>query len=548
MNQNLLIVDDEQEILTWLKELFSDEFDQELGVYTAGSALEAVKLLAKVRFDVVLTDIRMPGMDGITLFRHIKENWPRCKTVFLTGYGNFEDIYQVINHEDVRYVLKSEDDDVIVGAVRQMLEQSRRELEAEKSRKEQESWFAEAKYWLRRELMNQLCSGEIPDHLDERLTALEIPIREEKPVLPFLLRIEREWKDVRLQERMLKEEALNHMLHENIPSKLCFYCHIMDNDQELLLLQPANGEQDWQLISVIVQGAVEYVQEQFRNLYHDTVSGVLAAEPVGLRELAQCLRKLKTVMVGYVGGAREVILRAETVSDGASQAETSGDSAGWAASLRNLMELGKKKEYFELLGRYLQRMTAGASRHDAALLEIYYSVSIFLLQFINENHLNEAMAFRLGLYKLTMAEEHKDWLEAAAYLTEVSEAVFSLLADNESSLADHALKRVVSYIEDHLDEDLSLTTLADVGGFNASYLSRLFKQVQKETVSDFILHKRIHLAKQLLADPSVKIQDVAARSGYLSPHSFTRAFRNEVGISPTEYRELRLGTYPKDMP
>ncbi len=547
MNQNLLIVDDEQEILTWLKELFSDEFDQELGVYTAGSALEAVKLLAKVRFDVVLTDIRMPGMNGITLFRHIKENWPRCKTVFLTGYGNFEDIYQIINHEDVRYVLKSEDDDVIVGAVRQMLEQSRRELEAEKSRKEQESWFAEAKYWLRRELMNQLCSGEIPDHLDERLTALEIPLREEKPVLPFLLRIEREWKDVRFQERMLKEEALNHMLRENIPSKLCFYCHIVDNDQELLLLQPANGEQDWQLISVIVQGAVEYVQEQFRNLYHDTVSGVLAAEPVNVRELAPCLRKLKTVMVGYVGGAREVILRAETVSDGASQAGILGDSAGWAASLRNLMELGKKKEYFELLGRYLQRMTAGASRHDAALLEIYYSVSIFLLQFINENHLNEAMAFRLGLYKLTMAEEHKDWLEAAAYLTEVSEAVFSLLADNESSLADHALKRVVSYIEDHLDEDLSLTTLADIGGFNASYLSRLFKQVQKETVSDFILHKRINLAKQLLADPSVKIQDVAARSGYLSPHSFTRAFRNEVGISPTEYRELRLGTYSKNM-
>ena len=128
MNQNLLIVDDEREILSWLEELFRYEFEQELGVYTASSALEAVKLLAKVRYDVVLTDIKMPGMDGITLFRHIKDNWPRCKTVFLTGYGNFEDVYQIIQHDDVKYVLKSENDDVIIEAVRQFLIQSRMEL------------------------------------------------------------------------------------------------------------------------------------------------------------------------------------------------------------------------------------------------------------------------------------------------------------------------------------------------------------------------------------------------------------------------------------
>lgn len=542
MNQNLLIVDDEREILSWLEELFRYEFEQELGVYTAGSALEAVKLLAKVRYDVVLTDIKMPGMDGITLFRHIKDNWPRCKTVFLTGYGNFEDVYQIIQHDDVKYVLKSENDDVIIEAVRQFLIQSRMELEAEQNRKEQENRLEEARYWIRRELMNRLCIGEeIPQNLDERMKAVEVPLTCDKPVLAFLLRLEQDWKDAgEAQTRLVREAALVRILQSNMPPKLKFYVHNLENNQSLLLVQPWNGEQDWQLISVIVQGAIEYVQEQFRNLYHDTLSAVAAPEPVMLTELAVCLRQLKKYMVGYIGGAREIILRAEALEPQGDYPDTL-DSANWVTSLKNLMELRKNEEYFELLGKYLKRMTKDASRHDTVLLEIYYSISIFLLQFINENHLNEQMAFRLGLYKLTMAGEHKDWVEAAEYLTEVSKAIFSLLEGNENTLADHALKRIVDFIEGHLEEELSLTTLADVGGFNASYLSRLFKQVKKETISDFILHKRIELAKSLLADSNEKIQDIALKTGYLSPHSFTRAFRNECGISPTEYRELRLG-------
>lgn len=66
----------------------------------------------------------------------------------------------------------------------------------------------------------------------------------------------------------------------------------------------------------------------------------------------------------------------------------------------------------------------------------------------------------------------------------MSQAVFSLLDKNEDILAKRALKRVIVYIEGHLSEDLSLTRLADVGGFNASYFSRLFKQITGETVKD----------------------------------------------------------------
>ena len=538
MNQNLLIVDDESEILSWLAELFKYEFDWEIGVYTAGSAMDAIKLLARVRFDVVLTDIRMPGMDGITLFHHIKENWPRCKTVFLTGYRNFEDMYQVINHQDVKYILKSEDDDIIMNAVRDFLVMSRQELEQEKQRKEQENWLAEAKYWLKREYMDKLCAGDVEENLTDRMHVLGIPLEAEKEVLLFLLRIEKDRKEEQVQERFFLEEALIRILQENAPLKLKFYVHILGNNQELLLVQPIENEKvDWQMVMVISQGAVEYAQEQFHNLYFATVSAVMASEPVSLTNMSAYLRKMKQYMFGYIGGTREVILKMDTL-DARNEERNFEDYAFPVASLRNLLEIRKKQEYFSLLRNCLRKMTEKSSRHDTVALEIYYNISIFLLQFINENHLNEQIAFRLGIYKLTKADEHEDWMEAAGYLTEVSEAIFTLLEANESNLANHALNRVVTYIEGHLDEELSLTMLADVGGFNASYLSRLFKQIRKETISDFIQHKRMELARDLLTNTNEKIQEIALKTGYISPHSFTRAFRNEVGISPTEYREM----------
>lgn len=176
--------------------------------------------------------------------------------------------------------------------------------------------------------------------------------------------------------------------------------------------------------------------------------------------------------------------------------------------------------------------------HDPHALEIYYTISVRLLQFINVNHINEQMAFQTALYKLTNADDHANWLEAAQYLSDVSGAIFGLLKNNEDNLTNRLLNRVIDYIDAHLGDDLTLTTLAQVGGFNASYLSRLFKQLTNCGLSEYIQNKRIELAKELLSQTDDKIQDIAQKTGYLSAHSFTRAFRTEVGLSPKEWRVL----------
>ena len=119
----LLIVDDEIDILEWLEEIFTDShlLGMDLEVYTAASGSQALALLSSIRFDVVLSDIRMPGINGLELFKRIKVNWPKCKMIFLTGYRDFNNVYEIIQSQGVRYLLKTETDERIIESVRETI-------------------------------------------------------------------------------------------------------------------------------------------------------------------------------------------------------------------------------------------------------------------------------------------------------------------------------------------------------------------------------------------------------------------------------------------
>ena len=544
MNQNLLIVDDEYDILKWLEELFKFDFDMEVGVYTAENAIEALKLLDSVKFDVVLTDIRMPGMDGITLYEKIKDNWPRCKTVFLTGFRNFDDIYKAVRNKDVRFVLKSEEDEVIMRVVRDVLQELLCELEREKVPKLTGEELKKAEYWIRKSFVDRIFRGEMNSEEDmgEFVAKYGIPVSFSEPFFMILIRIDDEQRLTQTTEKVPNNileyfEAVRRLIQMNLPEDIRLYIHPDEQQTAWMFIQPAaEKKRVWQSLFTIAQNALEYAQEVFQKEYGSGFSAVLSSTPTSVSEIGDMNIKQKQIMVGYLGGERAVIAHLEKM-----QMEQKGDveisGIHQIPQLKLNLELSRRQEYFKLLSECCAELLQNKSRHDSLALELYYSISIMLLQFINQNQLNKKMAFEIGLYKLTKVDEHESWTEAVQYLFDVSAAVFKLLGKNENTLSEKALKRVTEYIDANLGEDLSLTQLAGIGGFNASYLSRLFKHVHQVNITEYIYQKRMELAGRLLTTTGLKIQEIAVKTGYISSHSFARSFRGWYGVSPGEYRE-----------
>ena len=127
----LVLVDDEPDIVDGLYEVFCRESGLELDVYKAYSGIEAIEKMKNLRFDIVVTDIKMPGITGLQLLDTIYSYWPKCKVIMLTGYSEFDYVYATIHKPGAKYILKTEGDAAIIEAVRECVEENRKEHERE---------------------------------------------------------------------------------------------------------------------------------------------------------------------------------------------------------------------------------------------------------------------------------------------------------------------------------------------------------------------------------------------------------------------------------
>jgi AraC family transcriptional regulator len=115
------------------------------------------------------------------------------------------------------------------------------------------------------------------------------------------------------------------------------------------------------------------------------------------------------------------------------------------------------------------------------------------------------------------------------------------LQSYRGGLPQARLRRVLEYMQAHLDQELSLMALAAVAQMSPYYFSRLFKQSTGLSPHQYLLHQRVERAKHLLADPRRRIADVSQELGFAAQSHFTTVFRTLVGTTPHAYQKQRGG-------
>ena len=157
----MLIVDDEAIIADGLYEVFQSVKTLDLDIYKAYSAFEALELLNKTRIDLVLSDIHMPGMDGLQLLEQIHNRWPKCRVIFLTGYNEFDYVYTAIQYEGVSYLLKTEGYDKVIQTVQSTVAEIERNFKQETLLQEAEKQLETARELLRGNFLTDVLKGRL---------------------------------------------------------------------------------------------------------------------------------------------------------------------------------------------------------------------------------------------------------------------------------------------------------------------------------------------------------------------------------------------------
>lgn len=270
----------------------------------------------------------------------------------------------------------------------------------------------------------------------------------------------------------------------------------------MAIIQDSTNEETKKLMLYrIVFRALECALEVFEKQESKPLLAVTSKKSCNLKKFGEQYEKMNYMMKAIIGQSSSAIFEGDNRYNelAVSQYDEKADLENKIQRMKYYLQMQKKEQFLITLDELCLKLSKYKSIHDILPLELYMNIATIILEYIKEKKLNESISFKIGLYKLTNANEHKNWYSASEYLKAVSMVLFELTEDHVSSLSYNAIKRVEMYIIQHISEDLSLSQLASIGGFNSSYLSRLYKQT----------------------------------------HSFTRAFKGAVGLSPQEFREMK---------
>lgn len=551
----LLIVDDEAIIADSLYDVFKGIEALNLDVYKAYSAEEALEWLNRTRIDIVLTDIRMPVMDGIQLLKEIRMRWSQCKVIFLTGHNEFDYIYTAIQNQGYSYVLKTDGYDKVIKTVSSAVGDIEKDFKLEALAQKANEQLSMTSALLHKEyLLNFLNGSQYASEIKQQdFQRLNIALRANMPVLPVLGRIDSSFKELTYFENIERIYAIKLLIERysagsvrsvSINDEFIYFIWLIQPNMEDEENEQAEADEAlWNKTVLYISGSLEIIQNLCKSSLGISITFSVGSEPVGWESLPEKYAYLKMLINRRIGLGEEMVLQDH--HSGYPKGFEESDYNTNHAYISNLklkllerrLEQNQPNEFNKLFQEMMQLQLETLNNNANANLEIYYSVSLLFLSYLNKWNISEKVSMKIHLDKLMKMEAHESIEAAFEYLRQLAAILFEVQnMENEKRTTD-TISTIQQYISENLNGDLSLVKLGELVYFNPSYLSRLFKQVTGFNLSEYICDLKISRAKQILENSSIKINDIAEALGFNSSTNFIRFFKKITKSTPQEYRE-----------
>ena len=543
--KQLLIVDDEHHIVNWLADLF-EGLHLDLSIYTAYNGEDALQLLRNIKIDIVLLDIRMPGMNGIEVSENILADWPGCHIIFLTGYNQFDYIYYANKHKQIDYLLKTECDEEIIKAVTNAIEaidneQKQREMSIQATSKEQLINHLFQRKYLRKlfmegSLIESNAYTAIPDSL----------LRIDQPVLLLYGKIYSPAADSyydQLYDMISKSiQVMEQVLYHK------FHYAMLDYDESTVVwfLQPTA-----EFTERNSQSPLQYIKECFDDIisFYKRNSSceimlLLYHEEVAWKDVHNAFLLMnQSASLSSSGSPQSygAIYQKSPSAHMTAQITDVNFLSGCNAKLNEMsycLSRGDIQQFAILLKQIELSCPKSASMHHLPTIEIYQRISSLLISYINKHQLLEYITPQLGLYPLYCTYDFETWQVAFAYLNELTKIIFALSQDSLPDSAQKLVSSIKDYVHSHLSSNLTLAALSDVVNYNSAYVSRVFKQTSGINLSSYITTCRVNAAKELLQTTQDSISIIAEKVGFDTSQYFSMVFQKQVGLSPSKFREV----------
>ncbi|MDF2724912.1 MAG: response regulator [Paenibacillus sp.] len=490
----ILLVDDEVALCKGLKKLIG-KADAGIVVQEAYDGVEALDMMKQFDPDILLTDMRMPRMDGLQLLREAKALNPGLLTAVLSAYSDYEYIREAMRMDATDYLLKP----ATFGDLQELLQRLKQKVERERANRE-------------RLYLDQLLQGGAADGCPRTLLASRYTL-----LLVCAGHYANNITDLAPADGMLRPAFADACAERCARIGIRHWLLNGERPNERLLLLAGGEDEAEQHIRYVLDGIQASVTALKKPV---TVISASVSSPNQLYAASKRLRR--ELLQHLVYGKSKMLQLKETSSRKTVAVRSVSKEAG------KVMEaIGQKRH--SVLAEELSALLTSWESSDATQYVIQQTLFRLLAEF-GDRGLERQFDLEL------LVSHSLSYAELKHHVT--------LLFDDLHELPDLVAKSQVSsivgqverYLQRHFRETITLQSLSQEFALVPNYLSVLFKRETGLTPLEYVLDCRIHEAKRMMDEqPNILLKQVASEVGYSDPLYFSRVFKKRTGQSPSEY-------------
>ena len=535
----ILIVDDESIFRKGLRKMITSLDENWEIVGEASDGYDALDKLEEFSPEVLLTDIRMPRMDGIQLQQLASGRYKDLMTVVVSGYDEFAYVQQSMRQGARDYITKPVEREEL-GRV---LEKLKLEIGKRLVKPEPETaWGTQPT--VRRHVTEHLVESLLKGKMNESEIKLlsEMGISFEHPY--FVCMVIKLDKHSVEKERYQRSDAslfqlyIQQFVQEMIDRHAQGLSFVLSDTEVIALLNVAEPRQ-----SLASPGSLgDMIRRQIRALSNMTVTIGISSSVEGLQGIPKAYNEAEIALLYrlIVGGDNLLEYAAMT---GNPHLGSGPKKWSWEMLEKSIVE-GKQESISRMVEQLIDELCSSAQSPESIhqqickLLLYYYELSEELG--VTERWLG-TKDIRKVLFEICALSSRQELIEQCqGLLSSLTEGISKSREQKDRDPIASAQR----YIELHYQQPLTLKDVADEVFLNPAYFSNLFKQRTGVTFIEHLTHIRIEEAKKKLAFTNEKIGVIAEETGFANVRHFNRVFRSLSGQSPKEYRDsLRAGSH-----
>lgn len=488
------------------------------GVFEDGRA--ALQAIRSAPPDAVLTDIRMPFLDGIELTRTVAEEYPAVRSVLLTGHDEFDYAQEAVRLQVWDFLLKP----ISSRELTRVLSRLAEELAVDRTRAAEaarlrERWAA-AQPMLRERALNDLLMGEDPvPEAVARLAELGVSVGPGR-VRVALVSLDRDQRPPRDLDRLAVATIAADVLAE-VPEVLT----VTTTDGDLAVIHPG------------LDGPLFDLLDRIRREVSDRGLGsvTVAVGPAygRLSEIRQSFAiARRRLMQRFLTGGNRIISAEPDDAAGSAGDRENHDRTELPLALRT-MDRGQITA--ALAGR-IEACRSAAHSVDRCILELQRDLARVIdtaeaLEVPFDSLYDPGDNPFRDLAELPSLDAIEHWFAA------LLDRIVGQLEDRIRTQAEVKVRAAEDYLREHFrDPGLSLTEVCADLSVSVSYFSQRFKMITGKTFVEYLTELRIEHARELLRTGAGKSYEIAPMVGFRDPHYFSATFKKVCGVTPTQYR------------